>query len=128
MVSSTRAARCGNWARGCPGGPKDFGPELTDIFTPCSPTFIMGQRVAALNQKGKQMRAEAVAARRAARSAQAGRGGQDKWLGAPGAPSAAPRRLGWDAIDYTPDGRPPTWAPRDEGNGGARRPAHARTN
>ena len=42
MISSPRAMRCDNWARGCPGGPTDLGPELTTNLTPGSPAFILG--------------------------------------------------------------------------------------
>ena len=128
MISLPHASRCDNWARGCLGGSADFGPELTGNLTPGSPSFIMGQQVAALNQQSNQMRGEAVAERQAARSAQAGRGGQVKRLGAPGAASAAPRKAGWGAINYAPDDRRPAWAPWGGFKGGVRRSAPDLTN
>ena len=101
MIPSPYASRYDNWARGCPGGSADFGPVLTDNLTPGSPAFIMGQRVAALNQQSKQNGAEATAEQRAARFAKAGRGGQAKRVGAPG----EPLRI------YGSGGAPPVAAP-----------------
>ena len=61
--------RCGNWRRGCPGTPADFGPELTDTSTLGSAAFILGQRIASLSRESRRLRAAGHDARQAARPA-----------------------------------------------------------
>ena len=125
---------CGNWARGCPGGPTAFGPELTPNLTPGSSAFFLGQRVGALNRDKKQLRAATRDARRAAQPAQSRRGSGRAAAGslggrfsAPGAASAPPRRIGWGKVDYEPGGRLPRGPPADKDRAG-RRPAPALAN
>ena len=128
MVSAPHALRCDNWGRRCPGTASIFGPELTGNLTPGSPGFVLGQRVAALSRESKKLQADQD---RAVRIARADQGGQAGRTGTPYAAFAAPRRVGWGAVDYEPDG-PPAWAPRGGGKvggrGGARRPVPALTN
>ena len=139
MITLPRATRCDNWARGCPGGPTDFGQELTPDLTPASLAFILGQHAGAMNHERRQFQAAAREAIRATQPAQSGRGsgrvaagsqgGRFSALGtAPAFPGhGPPRRVSWGTAEYAPDGRPMRGPPGGRGGAG-RRPAHVLSN
>ena len=65
-VSSPRATRCDNWARGSTGGATNFGPAFISNATPGSPAFLLGQQLGALVLERNRLQIAARDAKRAA--------------------------------------------------------------
>ena len=98
--------------------------------------FVLGQHVGAMNRERRQLQAAAREARRATQPAQSERGSGRAAAGSHGGRFSAlgtalaspghgpPRRVGWGAVDYAPDSRPPRGPP----GGAGRRPAHVLPN